>query len=489
MAEDGGQTQINRTKLLLVLDALLREGSVTGAAASLEMQVSSVSRMLGDLRELYGDPIFIRTGRGLKPTPFAETLRLRVRAVAEEVDALMRGEGWKGQHAPTFALVPASAPLQTPQDGWQRRSIIVPPPLAATRGDHLEAEPTSAAIARQIAAIGDNADPQRRLAKYIALTSPGPGRSRPLEAEEARDALSMILRGEADPVQIGALLATVQYRGPTAVELAGFTTAVRDAMPVAVGNDLRADLDWPVYVSPRWRSPPWFMHSAKLVAGAGYRVIMHGHFGNGADSGKLEEAAERAAIPVCVTAAEASAALASHSIAYMPLAALVPQVTAMFNLHPLFGTRTPIHNVAPLINPLSAPATLVGAPGGASRFIYRDVVKLLGMESVTMVTTIRSFAQVTPTRATTVLRMMEGEDTSAVIPARPALGGTAAPTSGYTQREYWQAVWSGAARDELAEATIIYTAATALFAVSREPAARFEDGLRCATELWASRKR
>ncbi|CAD7030953.1 glycosyltransferase [Pseudorhizobium endolithicum] len=483
MAEDGGQLQINRTKLLLVLDALLREGSVTGAAASLEMQVSSVSRMLGDLRELYGDPIFIRTGRGLKPTPFAETLRLRVRAVSEEVNALMRGEGWKERDTTT------SAPAQTPQDGWQRRSIVLSPPLAATRGDHLEAEPTSAVIARQIASIGDNADPQRRLAKYIALTSPGPGRSRPLEAEEARDALAIILRGEADPVQIGALLSTVQYRGPTAVELAGFTRAVREAVPAGVGNDLGADLDWPAYVSPRWRSPPWFMHAAKLVAGAGHRVLMHGHFGNGADSGKLEEAAERASIPICVTAAEASAALASHGIAYMPLAALVPQVTAMFNLHPLFGTRTPLHNVAPLINPVSAPATIVGAPGGASRFIYRDVAKLLGMESMTMVTTIRSFAQITPTRATTVMRMMEGEDISVVIPARPALGSTAAPTSGYTQREYWQAVWSGAARDELAEATVIYTAATALFAVSRESAARFEDSLRRATELWASRKR
>jgi Anthranilate phosphoribosyltransferase len=483
---DGERQQtlpLGKLKLLLALDALLREGSVTAAAASLELQVSSVSRMLGELRELYDDPIFIRTGRGLRPTPFAESLRMRARSLAEETGALLKGEGWlASKHV-------APAPVEQVQDGWQGRSKFVPPPLAVTRGDYLEAEPTPAVIARRIAAIGDNEDPQRRLAKYIALTSPGPGRSRPLDAEEARDALAIILSGEADPVQVGALLMTLQYRGATALECAGFVRAIRETAVSAGGRTLRPDLDWPAYVSPRWRRPPWFMHSARLVAAAGYRVLMHGHFGNGADSGKLETAAERAGIPVCLNSAQVSAALGSHNIAYVPLAVFAPQVQSILNLHPLFETRTPLHNLAPLINPFEAAASLTGSPGGASGMVYGDVVRLLGMERVTMVNTVRSFAQVTPTRVTTLLRMFNGREITERVPVQAGITGSGLPSSGYTQREYWEAIWTGAARDDLAEASIIYTAAAGLLAVSNDPDTRFEDCLRQATDQWLKRKR
>lgn len=480
---DSRPPPIGKMKLLLALDALLREGSVTAAASSLDLQVSSVSRMLGELRDLYGDPIFIRTGRGLRPTPFAESLRLRVRSLAEETEALFKGEG----ASESEDLVPAGVDLSL--DGWQKRSKVMPPPLAVTRGNRLEAAPSPSGIARRIAAIGDNDEPQRRLAKYIALTSPGPGRSRPLEEEEARDALAIILRGEADPIQIGALLMTVQYRGPTALELAGFVQAVREEAASAVGRGPRPDLDWPVYVSPRWKRPPWFMHAARLVAAAGHRVVMHGHFGQGADSGKLEEAAERAGIPVCLTDCEVSAALDSRNIAYIPLAAFAPQAQNILNLHPILETRTPLHNVAPLINPFGASSTLTGSPGGASMTMYGDVVKLLGMERVTIVGDVRSFAQVTPTRATTLMRMFNGQAISERIPIGWGTADSRPLSSGYSQREYWEAVWSGAARDDLAEASIVYTAATALLAASDDPNARFEDCLKQATDQWFKRRR
>ncbi len=481
--QDSRPPPIGKMKLLLALDALLREGSVTAAAASLELQVSSVSRMLGELRDLYGDPLFIRTGRGLRPTPFAESLRLRVRSLAEETEALFKGEG----KSESMDLVPVQ--VEQSLDGWQKQSRVTPPPLSVTRGIRLEAAPTPLGIARRIAAIGDNDEPQRRLAKYIALTSPGPGRSRPLEAEEARDALAIILRGEADPIQIGALLMTIQYRGPTALELVGFVQAVREEAAPVVGRAPRPDLDWPVYVSPRWKSPPWFIHSARLVAAAGYRVVMHGHFGQGADSGKLEEAAERAGIPVCLTASEVSGALGSCNIAYVPLVAFAPQAQNILNLHPVLETRTPLHNVAPLINPFGASSTLTGSPGGASMTIYGDVVKLLGMERVTVVDNVRSFAQVTPTRVTTLMRILNGRAISERIPLAGGLADSRPLSSGYSQREYWEAVWSGAARDDLAETSIIYTAATALLAASNDANAQFKDCLKQATDQWFERRR
>ena len=60
--------------LLVVFDALLRTRSVTGAARTLHMSQPATSFALNRLRKTFGDPLFVRTARGIHPTPFAEKL-------------------------------------------------------------------------------------------------------------------------------------------------------------------------------------------------------------------------------------------------------------------------------------------------------------------------------------------------------------------------------------------------------------------------------
>ncbi len=76
--------------LLTALDALLAEGSVTGAARKLGLSGSAMSRTLARLREATGDPLLVRAGRGLVPTPHAAQLRERVRHAAQEARAVLR---------------------------------------------------------------------------------------------------------------------------------------------------------------------------------------------------------------------------------------------------------------------------------------------------------------------------------------------------------------------------------------------------------------
>ena len=64
--------------LLTVLDALLDEGSVLGAADRLRLSSPAVSRSLGRIRRLTGDDILVRTGRTMTPTPYALAVRERV---------------------------------------------------------------------------------------------------------------------------------------------------------------------------------------------------------------------------------------------------------------------------------------------------------------------------------------------------------------------------------------------------------------------------
>src|SRR4051794_22070001 len=82
--------KLGQLRLLLALDALLMEGSVSRAAERMGMGTPAMSRLLGQIRDVYGDPIFIRSSRRLIPTPFAESMRQRIRALAAEAEALLR---------------------------------------------------------------------------------------------------------------------------------------------------------------------------------------------------------------------------------------------------------------------------------------------------------------------------------------------------------------------------------------------------------------
>jgi DNA-binding transcriptional LysR family regulator len=76
--------------LLVALDVLLAEGSVTGAARHLGLSVSAMSRTLTRLRSAVGDPLLVRAGRGLVPTPRAVELRDRVHELTREARAVLR---------------------------------------------------------------------------------------------------------------------------------------------------------------------------------------------------------------------------------------------------------------------------------------------------------------------------------------------------------------------------------------------------------------
>lgn len=75
--------------LLVALDVLLEEGSVAAAARRLRLSASAMSRTLARLREVTGDPLLVRAGRRLVPTPRAAELAQRVGPVVQEARALL----------------------------------------------------------------------------------------------------------------------------------------------------------------------------------------------------------------------------------------------------------------------------------------------------------------------------------------------------------------------------------------------------------------
>lgn len=94
-------SRLNRVdlNLLVYLDALLRERNVTQAAHSLGLSQPAMSNGLKRLREVFNDPLLIRTSDGMTPTAKAEELEPQLREILSGVDKALQ---------PTDEFVPAT---------------------------------------------------------------------------------------------------------------------------------------------------------------------------------------------------------------------------------------------------------------------------------------------------------------------------------------------------------------------------------------------
>ena len=102
--------------------AVLEEGSVSGAAARLGLTQSAVSHALGKLRTILGDPLFVKSGRGIVATAHAEALEESARRLMAELKDFSRKEAFDPGAAP-LSLTIAANDLQ--------RDLVLPGLLAA----------------------------------------------------------------------------------------------------------------------------------------------------------------------------------------------------------------------------------------------------------------------------------------------------------------------------------------------------------------------
>lgn len=98
--------------LLVTLSVLLEERSVTAAGRRLGRTPSAMSHALGRLREMIGDPLFVRVGHRLQPTPAAEALAAPLHDTLSAVDALLRQAPFEPSRAERSFRIIASDYLQ-----------------------------------------------------------------------------------------------------------------------------------------------------------------------------------------------------------------------------------------------------------------------------------------------------------------------------------------------------------------------------------------
>ena len=111
--------------LLVTLSVLLEERSVPAAGRRLGRTPSAMSHALGRLREMLGDPLFVRVGHRLQPTPVAESLSAPLHDTLSAVEALLRQGPFEPARSDRTFRVVASDYLQDYLDEFTFRFGVV----------------------------------------------------------------------------------------------------------------------------------------------------------------------------------------------------------------------------------------------------------------------------------------------------------------------------------------------------------------------------
>jgi anthranilate phosphoribosyltransferase len=212
-------------------------------------------------------------------------------------------------------------------------------------------------------------------AKFVAILARGKTKIRALTLEEAQASMGMILRGEAEPEQIGAFLMLLRLKEEVPEEIAGFTLATR------AGFDLPqdvppVDVDWSSYAGKRIQLP-WFLLSALALSGADYKVFMHGTGGHTPGRVYTRETLQKLGLPIADTLAQAAGHIRARNFAYTPLQVLSPMLRHMIELRPLLGLRSPVHSFSRMLNPFDAPVMMQGIFHRGFMDIHAGAARLL----------------------------------------------------------------------------------------------------------------
>lgn len=191
------------------------------------------------------------------------------------------------------------------------------------------------------------------LKPFIATIAVG----EPLSRDEAREAVSIILRGGATPAQLGAFLLGLRMRGETVEEIIGGAQAMRAAMAAVEGAEDAIDI-----VGTGGDGAGSYNVStlaAIIVAGCGVRVAKHGGRAASSRSGASDVLGELG-VRVGVTPAEAAASLREAGVCFMAAPTHHPALRHAAPARSELGVRSIFNLLGPLCNPARVERQLIG---------------------------------------------------------------------------------------------------------------------------------
>jgi anthranilate phosphoribosyltransferase len=224
---------------------------------------------------------------------------------------------------------------------------------------------------------------------YLREVGQGKTGYRDLTQEEARDAMSLVLSGEATPAQQGAYLLLNRMKGETPDELVGFAEAVRASGSV-IRPKVSGLLDIGSPYDGRKKSIVVSPASAIVAAASGVPVVMHGEKDLGPKHGvPIGDVLEALGIRVDDSPEEVERSIEEHGLGYMHQERFAPAVFALKELREEIALRSPLHTVEKICNLAGADYSVIGLAHlpymekmlvAASRMGFKRVLIVQGIE-------------------------------------------------------------------------------------------------------------
>lgn len=228
-----------------------------------------------------------------------------------------------------------------------------------------------------------------------------------LSESQAREAFSIVMRGEATPAQIAALLIGLRVKGETADEVAGAADALRGAMVrlPAERPDLLVDT-----CGTGGGSVGTFNIStaaALLAAGLGVRVAKHGNRSFTSQCGSAD-VLEALGVPIEVSVQVMERALRDAGIVFMYAPLMHPAMRHVGPVRSELAIPTVMNIVGPLANPASAGRQVVGVADAARVPLIAGALSALGAVHALVVHGAPGMDEVSPLGTTNVIEIRDG---------------------------------------------------------------------------------
>jgi anthranilate phosphoribosyltransferase len=233
---------------------------------------------------------------------------------------------------------------------------------------------------------------------------------RSLSAEQAREAMRVILGGEASQPQLAAFLMAMRMKGETVDELVGFARAMREmAAPVDHGIVGETVLDTCGTGGDGAGTFNISTVAAFVVAGAGVRVAKHGNRSITNRGGGSADLLESMGIEIALSPENSARAIRQVGIGFL----FAPHVhTAMKHANPVrrdLKMRTFFNLLGPLTNPAGASAQLTGVPSERAGELISGALAALGLERGFVVHGSDGLDEITTTGPTLVFEIRHGK--------------------------------------------------------------------------------
>lgn len=232
-----------------------------------------------------------------------------------------------------------------------------------------------------------------------------------LEGPASAEAFGTIMRGDASPVQVAALLMGLRVKGETPVEVAGAAAALRGAM-------VRLDADRPDELVDTCGTGGGTVTTFNistaaglLAAGLGVRVAKHGNRSFTSQCGSAD-VLEALGVPLDVTPAVMARALREAGIVFMFAPSMHPAMRHVGPVRRELAIPTVMNFVGPLANPAGAGRQVLGVADERRMPLLAEALATLGSRHALVVHGAPGMDEVSPLGPTTVIEVRDGATTT-----------------------------------------------------------------------------